>query len=80
MLEEVVKAFRQIVRGFEQTIRAFGQNVNALGSRECFFFLIDTDGAQRSLVNDARCAEEKKMTYQTVRTVCFILGILRTDP
>ena len=52
MLEEIVKAFRQIVRGFEQTIIAFGQNVNALGSKECLF-LIDTDGAQRSRVNDA---------------------------
>ena len=59
MLEEIGKALRQIVRGFEQTIRAFGQNVNALGSTECFF-LIDTDGAQRSRVKDARSAEEKK--------------------
>ena len=54
---------------------------DTLGSRG-YFFLTDTDGSRRSRVNEARSAERKKITrepYQTVSTVYFILGILRTD-
>ena len=43
-----------------------------------YFFLIDTGGSRRSRVNEARSAEEKELLIPTVRTVDFILGILRT--
>ena len=52
---------------------------------EDIFFLIDTDGLQRSRVNEARSAERQKIIVssrepdQTVSTVYFILRILRTD-
>ena len=41
-----------------------------------YFLLIDTDGSRRSRVNEAR---ERLEPYQTVSTVYFKLGILRTE-
>ena len=49
-----------------------------LGSRG-YFFLIDTDGPRPSRVNEVRCSLSNREPYQTVSTVYFILGILRTD-
>ena len=43
------------------------------------FFLIDTDDSRQSRVNEVQSDERKREPYQTVRTVYFILGILRTD-
>ena len=48
-----------------------------LGSRG-YCFLLDTDGSQRSRVNEARSAEKKELLISTVSTV-FVLGISRTD-
>ena len=50
------------------------QHLPTLGSKG-YFFLIDTDGLRRSRVQEALRGEP----YQTVSTICFILGILRTD-
>ena len=43
--------------------------------QEDIFFLIDSDGSTR-----IEAASTRREPYQTVRTVYFILGILRTDP
>ena len=52
---------------------------NTLGSKR-YFFLIDTDRSWQSRVNEAhRQSAKRRAPYQTVSTVYFILGILRTD-
>jgi len=50
---------------------------------DIFFHLVDTDRSRGSRVNEERSAERKKYPSrepsQTVSTVYFILGILRTE-